>query len=161
MIEILAALPEDVLAMAELFQEMDRFYGEREIESIDHKAAQINAVLFDVSPLAFSLLAWDDQQLIGFAGYSFLWPAAGTTKSLYLKELYVKESHRGKCAGKRLMHELFKVAVESNCSRVEWTSDADNVDSQDFYEKLQLSVLPSKVFYRAEGEALQGFIDGR
>jgi len=160
MIEVSAASPDDVLAMAELFQEMDRFYGELEIESISHKSAQINAVLFDATPLAFALLAWDDRHLIGFAGYSFLWPAAGTTKSLYLKELYVKESHRGKCAGRCLMHELFRVAIESDCSRVEWTTDADNADSQGFYEKLQLSVLPSKVFYRAEREALQGFIDG-
>lgn len=161
MIGVSAASPSDVLSMAEMFREMDRFYGEPEIESIDHKAAQINAVLFGSSPLAFSLLAWDEEQLIGFAGYSFLWQAAGTTKSLYLKELYVKESHRGKGAGKRLLHEIFKVALDSKCSRVEWTTDSDNLDSQGFYEKLELAVLPSKVFYRAEGEALQAFVDGR
>jgi ribosomal protein S18 acetylase RimI-like enzyme len=157
MVEISAASHDDVLDMAELFQEMDEFYGDPAIEPVDHKADQISAVLFGETPLAFALLAWDNGQLVGFASYSILWPAAGTTKSLYLKELYVKESHRGTGAGRHLMRELFRIALDSNCSRVEWTTDTDNLGAQGFYEKLRLPALQSKVFYRADRETLHRF----
>ena len=157
MIDISAASPDDVLDMARLFQEMDKFYGDSVIEPVDQKTAQINAVLFGTSPLAFCLLAWDDGQLIGFASYSVVWPAAGTTKSLYLKEIYVKNDCRGVGAGKHLMAELFRIATSTNCSRVEWTTDTDNLGAQDFYEKLGLPALRSKVFYRADKEVLGRF----
>jgi GNAT superfamily N-acetyltransferase len=158
MIEISAASPDDVLDMAKLFQEMDEFYGDPAIEPVGQKAEQIGAVLFGTAPLAFALLAWDNGQLVGFASYSVLWPAAGITKSLYLKELYVKESHRGTGAGRRLMRELFRTALDSNCSRVEWTTDTDNLGAQGFYEKLGLPAIQSKVFYRADRDTLQRFV---
>jgi GNAT superfamily N-acetyltransferase len=158
MIEISAASPDDVLDMAKLFQEMGEFYGDAAIEPLDQKAEQIGAVLFGASPLAFALLAWDNGQIVGFASYSVLWPAAGITKSLYLKELYVKESHRRTGAGRHLMRELFRVALDSNCSRVEWTTDTDNLGAQGFYEKLGIPVLQSKVFYRAYMQILQQFV---
>jgi hypothetical protein len=40
------------------------------------------------------MLAWDGDDLAGFAAYSFLWPAVGLTRSLFLKELYVAEAAR-------------------------------------------------------------------
>jgi GNAT superfamily N-acetyltransferase len=158
MTKVSTASPGDVLDMAKLFQEMDEFYGDPTIEPISQRAEQISAILFGETPLAFSLLAWDNGQLVGFASYSVLWPAAGTTKSLYLKELYVTESHRGTGTGRHLMRELFRNALDSNCSRVEWTTDTDNLDAQGFYEKLGIPTLQSKVFYRADMQTLQRFV---
>jgi GNAT superfamily N-acetyltransferase len=63
------------------------------------------------SPPAHSLLAWDNGELVGFASYSFLWPAVGLTRSLYLKELYVAEAARRKGVGKLLMRRLYLIAV--------------------------------------------------
>jgi ribosomal protein S18 acetylase RimI-like enzyme len=84
-----------------------------------------------------------------------LWPAAGLTSSLYLKELYVSESARRARVGERLMHGLFELAVRRGCSRVEWTTDQDNPSAQAFYEALGIPVATSKLFYRVQGEALR------
>jgi GNAT superfamily N-acetyltransferase len=55
------------------------------------------------------------------AAYSFLWPAAGVTRSLYLKELYVAEAFRRQSIGALLMQRLCQIALEHERSRVEWT----------------------------------------
>lgn len=149
-ITITAAKPRDARALAELLQEMNRFYGEQTVEPVDTKISNISSVLFTSSPAAYALLAWEGQELAGMAAYSFLWPAIQTTKSLYLKELYVRQDHRGNGAGRLLMRRLFKTAAEHGCSRVEWTTDVDNAEAHRFYETLGFSVNPSKVSYRAE-----------
>jgi GNAT superfamily N-acetyltransferase len=148
------ANPRDVAAMADLFLEMDRFYGEDVTEPTDPKIRQITSVLFGDRPLAYAVLAWDGQSLIGMAAYSFLWPAARTTKSLYLKELYVRQSHRRRGVGKLLMERIFNLAKDNDCSRVEWTTDEGNLEAQRFYEKIGVPANPSKIFYRVEGPDL-------
>jgi GNAT superfamily N-acetyltransferase len=101
-IEIRAARPRDVDAIARLCDEMDRFYGDPP-ESQDRRTRQITGALFADPPSAYAMLAWDGEQLTGLAAYSYLWPAAGTSRSLYLKELYVAESARRTGTGALLM----------------------------------------------------------
>jgi GNAT superfamily N-acetyltransferase len=93
--------------------------------------------------------------MVGFAAYSFLWPAIGLTRSLYLKELYVSGAARKKGIGRVLMQRLYQIAAKNECSRVEWTTDRDNVDAQRFYAQLGVPVKESKLFYRIEGEELR------
>jgi GNAT superfamily N-acetyltransferase len=56
---------------------------------------------------------------VGFASYSFLWPAAGLTQSLYLKELFVTAKARRQGVGQALMERLIDIAKKAGCSRVE------------------------------------------
>ncbi|HEV2372124.1 MAG TPA: GNAT family N-acetyltransferase [Streptosporangiaceae bacterium] len=147
------AEPRDAAAMADLFLEMDRFYGETTLESADAKVHQIESALFTNPPLAYALLAWDRAELVGIAAYSFLWPAALTSKSLYLKELYVRLHHRRKGVGKMLMQHVFQVARDRECSRVEWTTDKGNANAQNFYKDLGIQPNSSKIFYWMEIES--------
>jgi hypothetical protein len=87
MIAIGPARPSDAEAIAEVTAEMDLFYGVAETEPAEIRARQISAALFSASASACALLAWDNEKLAGFASYSFLWPAIGLTRSLYLKEI--------------------------------------------------------------------------
>jgi GNAT superfamily N-acetyltransferase len=150
MIRVAPAGPADVLALTELLEEMDRFYGAPGGRSRDERVRQTGEALFSDPAAAHVLLAWAGPRLAGMAAYSFLWPAAGRTRSLYLKELYVGEDHRRHGVGKRLMRAVFDVAGQHGCSRVEWTTDDGNTGAQAFYGKLGLPRHPSKVFYRVE-----------
>jgi len=136
--------------MATLLEEMDRFYGTVEAEPADDRVRQINDALFSSQPAACALLGRDGVRLAGIAAYSFLWPAIGLTRSLYLKELYVGAEYRRRGVAGLLMRALVEVAGRHGCSRVEWTTDTSNIDAQAFYEKLGLGPYPSKVFYRME-----------
>jgi len=134
---------------------MDRFYGATEVEPLDLRVRQINEALFTAQPAAHALLAWQDDQLIGFAAYSFLWPAVGLTRSVFLKELYVAEAARRAGVGKQLMDALFEVAAKNDCSRVEWQTEKTNEAARSFYTGLGVGELDGKVFYRLEGERLK------
>lgn len=160
MIRVTRAVSADAKALAELLQEVDNFYGEPARETIDSKLANINSALFADPPRAYSLLAWEESDLVGFASYSILWPAVMSTKSLYLKELYVKTSHRRAGIGRLLMAGIFKAALDEGCSRAEWTTDQVNQDAQEFYERLGISTLSSKLFYRADKDVLRDSSSG-
>ena len=157
MITIAPARPSDISSLAELTEEMDHFYGASEIEPLEVRLKQINDAIFSSLRSAYVLLAWDDSTLVGFASYSFLWPAAGLTRSLYLKEMYIIEAARRKGTGKLLMQNLYDIAIKCDCSRVEWTTDQENADAQRFYSELGVPVKESKLFYRIEGDELRAY----
>ena len=150
MIRVAPARPADVLALTELLEEMDRFYAAVGRTSRDERMRQTAEALFSDPAAAHVLLAWDGRQLAGMAAYSYLWPAVGRTRSLYLKELYVGEGHRRGGVGKVLMRAVFATAGQAGCSRVEWTTDDGNAGARAFYETLGLAPRPSKIFYRVE-----------
>lgn len=152
LIVVTAAAPRDVDAIADLIDELDRFYGANEIEAQVVRLSQIKAALFSSPPVAYGLLAWNGKSLVGLAAYSFLWPAEGVTSSLFLKELYVAQSHRRQGVGKLLMQRLCQLAADNQCSRVEWMTDEGNAEAQCFYEELGAPRYPAKVFYRLEGD---------
>jgi GNAT superfamily N-acetyltransferase len=160
-ITITPTQPTDATALADMAEEMDRFYGATEIDPIQVRISQISEALFSDRPSAHALLARDEGKPVGFASYSFLWPAVGLTRSLYLKELYVSAAARRTGVGKLLMQRLFDIAIKNGCSRVEWTTDSDNREAQLFYAELGVPVDESKLFYRIEGDEVTRRTDAR
>lgn len=154
MFSVGVAQPNDIEDIAELLDGVDRYYGATELEPREDRKSQITEALFSEVPAGYALIARDGSRAVGFASYSFLWPAAGTSRSLFLKELYVVESHRGQGVGALIMQSVFDVASKYGCSRVEWHADSDNPIAIRFYEKLGFQSDPSKHFYRASGEHL-------
>ena len=149
-ITISPAKPNDVPAMAGLLDEMDRFYGSSSTDPQEVREQQIYQALFGDAPAGHALLARDGEQLAGMAAYSFLWPAVRLTRSLYLKELYVAQACQRRGVGRLLMAALYEIAAEHECSRVEWTTDADNTGAMAFYAGLGVPIKTSKIFYRAQ-----------
>lgn len=150
MVVVAPAELKHVKPLAVLLEEMDRHYGSIGFEPFDKRLAQITDALFGPVPAAFALLAWGDGQLVGLASYSFLWPAAGVTRSLYIKELYVAQRRRREGIGRVLIDSLFGVAAKHGCSRVEWTADQESHGAQCFYAALGMPVNAGKLFYRVE-----------
>ncbi|MFY4719903.1 cyclophane-containing RiPP N-acetyltransferase HaaN [Streptomyces sp. LaBMicrA B280] len=144
----------DVPALAELIEEIERFYGaaDTDIQPLEERLAQVEEALFGSPPLAAALLVEDDAgDLAGLAAYSFLWPAAGSSHSLFLKELYVRDSLRRAGVGARLMEELRAVAAaRPGCGRLEWMTDRDNPGARAFYRSLGFAEYEGKVVYRVD-----------
>lgn len=144
----------DVPAVAELIGEIERFYGtaDADIQPIEERLLQVEEALFGAPPLAAALLVEDEGgEVAGLAAYSFLWPAAGSSHSLFLKELYVRDSLRRHGVGARLMGELRALAAaRPGCSRVEWMADRDNPGARAFYESLGFTESDGKIVYRTD-----------
>lgn len=144
------AVQADVSALVGLLEELDRFYGATEFPPLDVRERQVEASLFGPMPAGRVLIAEDDADVVGLASYSRLWPAVGVTASLYLKELYVRKTHRRQGVGRQLMAKICRIADDSGCSRVEWTTDRQNVEAQAFYRQLGAPVASAKVMYRLD-----------
>jgi len=153
----------DAAAIAALLGDLGRFYGATESEPPERRIGQISEAIFTSPPTAYALLARDGDQVAGLAAYSFLWPAVGATRSLYMKELYVPDAYRRQGVGKLLMRAIFETAATLGCNRVEWTTDTGNTAAQAFYARLGLPAYPSKIFYRVEdtGSGLGSIVPGR
>ncbi|WP_215455014.1 cyclophane-containing RiPP N-acetyltransferase HaaN [Streptomyces sp. ATCC 21386] len=142
----------DVRALARLIEEIERFYGATEIQPFEERRSQVRQALFGSPPLASALLVEDGRgDIVGMAAYSFLWPAAGSSHSLFLKELYVRDSLRRQGVGKALMRRLRDIAQERpGCSRLEWMTDRENEGARSFYRELGFTEFDGKIVYRLE-----------
>lgn len=143
---------QDIVALAELIEEIERFYGSTDIQPLEERRAQVEEALFGSPPIASVLVVEDATgDLVGLAAYSFLWPAAGSSHSLFLKELYVREILRRQGVGTRVMNELRALAAaRPGCSRVEWMTDRDNPRARSFYRGLGFTEFNGKIVYRVD-----------
>ncbi|MCX4974203.1 GNAT family N-acetyltransferase [Streptomyces sp. NBC_00620] len=147
MVQISPATEADAETISEILGEIEAYYGgDKTPGDLD----QIRAALFSERPAATCLLARDGDAVLGLASYSFLWPAAGADTSLFLKELYVRESARRRGVAGALMGAVKEAAVAAGCSRVEWQGDADNPPALAFYEAFGAPPHEGKVFYRID-----------
>jgi GNAT superfamily N-acetyltransferase len=151
MVKITQATAGDAEVVAVLIGEIEEYYGG---DRIPGDLAQVRAALFGERPMATVLLARDGEAVLGMASYSFLWPAARASASLYLKELFVREGVRRRGVAGALMTRLQALAGEAGCSRVEWTADRDNPSALAFYEGLGVVPEDGKVFYRVNRESV-------
>ncbi|MFF9894989.1 GNAT family N-acetyltransferase [Streptomyces longispororuber] len=143
--EISTATETDAEVISVILGEIEEYYGG---DPAPGDLEQIRAALFGEHPVAQLLLARDEGEVLGFASYSRLWPAAGATASLYLKELYVRAPARRRGVARALMAALRDEAEALGCSRIEWTADSDNPPALALYKALGVQPHGGKVFYR-------------
>ncbi|WP_329126821.1 GNAT family N-acetyltransferase [Streptomyces sp. NBC_01465] len=143
--QISKATGADTEVISEILGEIAEYYGD---EPVPGDQDQVRRALFDEQPAATCLLARDGDEVLGLASYSLLWPAAHAGTSLYLMELYVRESARRRGVASAFMAALKSEALAAGCSQIQWTADADNPSALDFYESLGAEQKARKVFYR-------------
>lgn len=78
------------------------------------------------------LMAYDGAEPAGFATWSLTLPA-GSGIALYMKEMFVVKTARGKGAGRKLFAGLLDRAEREGCIRMDWQTDRSNPLSQAFY----------------------------
>jgi ribosomal protein S18 acetylase RimI-like enzyme len=148
--EVRRAVMSDVEDIAALIEEIERYYGAEEVANFEVRRRQTIESLFGDSAIAEALVAHsDDRGVVALASYSFVWPTSGADHGLVLKELYVTSGCRRQGLGARLMREVMRVASSrQNCTRVEWSTEADHADAQAFYRSLGFSPAPVRALYK-------------
>ncbi len=76
----------------------------------------------------------EEKEIVGIALYFFAY-YTWIGKSLYLDDLYVKESFREQKIGTRLLKKIFEIAKKENCKRVRWQVLNWNKSAIDMYKK--------------------------
>ncbi len=104
--------------------------------------------------IAEVIFAEVDNEAVGFALFFYNFSTFLGRAGLYLEDLYVKESHRGKGYGKAILQELARLAVARGCGRLEWQCLDWNKPSIDFYLTLNARPMDDWTVYRLTGDAL-------
>ena len=151
-VTIRPATVDDVPTVAALIRALSVY------EKLEHEVkmteAKLRESMFGPRPYAEAIIAEDGGEPIGFALFFHNYSTFLAQPGLYLEDLYVHESHRGKGVGKALLAELAKIAVARNCGRLEWAVLDWNVDAIGFYEKLGARPNSEWTVYRLTGESL-------
>ncbi|MGW3308290.1 N-acetyltransferase family protein [Streptomyces sp. NPDC001073] len=146
--KIVTATVADIEVLSRMIGEVEAYYGG---EYVAGNTETIRAALFGpLPPAATVLIARDNDEALGFASYSSLWPAAGADVSFYLKELFVREQHRRRGVGGHLLDAVEAATAAAGWSRLEWTGDADNPAALGFYKARGARQHRGKIVYRAE-----------
>ena len=100
------------------------------------------------------IFAIEDGKEVGFALYFYNFSTFMGRPGLYLEDLFVLESHRGKGYGKMLLSYLANIAIKENCTRFEWIVLDWNTPSINFYKSFGAVPLEDWTVFRLEGENL-------
>jgi len=123
--------------------------------------ATITETIFSEDSHVNALICELDGKAIGIAIYFYNYSTWLAKPGLYLEDLYVSADARGKGAGKLLLQELAKIALEKGCGRFEWSCLDWNTPSRDFYESIGAVSQDEWVGYRMSGETLINFAAGK
>lgn len=130
-------------------------------EAAKASVADIDKALFGAHPKVHALIAEWDGEAVGFAVYFFNFSTWTGKHGLYLEDLFVRESVRGKGVGKALLARLAAIAREKDCARLEWSVLDWNEPAIGFYRSLGAKPMDEWTVYRVEGAALDTLAAGR
>jgi len=110
--------------------------------------------VFGPNPVAEVLLAYWDQEPVGFALYFRNYSTFLGQAGIYLEDLFVDPEQRGKGIGKALLIRLAQIALERGYGRLEWAVLNWNTPSIEFYRSLGAVPQDEWSVYRITGDAL-------
>jgi GNAT superfamily N-acetyltransferase len=146
------ATPADVAHIMSMIRELAVF------EKLEHMVVATEALLheglFGTKPSCEAIIGEADGEVVTFALFFHNFSTFLTKKGLYLEDLYVRQAHRGKGFGNRMLKHLARIAVERECGRFEWSVLDWNMPAINFYKSMGAEILPDWRVCRVTGEAL-------
>jgi len=146
------ATVEDVPAIAELIRSLAEY--ERLSHEVVFDEGKLREHLFGRRRYAEVLIAEEGGQAVGFALFFHNFSTFLGRPGIYLEDLFVRPSHRGRGHGKALLVRLAEIAVERGCGRLEWAVLNWNTPAIDFYRALGAVPLQDWSLFRLTGGAL-------
>ena len=146
------ATPADVVHIHAMIIELAVF------EKLEHMVVATEALLheglFGAHPACEAIVGEENGEVITFALFFHNFSTFLTKKGLYLEDLYVKQSHRGKGFGTQMLQRLAQLALERGCGRFEWSVLDWNEPAIQFYKAMGADVMPDWRICRVTGDSL-------
>ena len=146
------AQPRDVAHIHAMIVELAVF------EKLEHMVVATEALLheglFGARPSCEAIVGEENGEVVTFALFFHNFSTFLTRKGLYLEDLYVKQSHRGKKYGTQMLQRLAQLAVERGCGRFEWSVLDWNEPAIQFYKAMGADILSEWRICRVTGDRL-------
>ena len=151
--EIRQAEEEDVPEILELIKALAEF--ENLSDEVVATKELLKIKLFGINSPAEVQIAYDKNKTLGFALYFRTFSTFLGRPGIYLEDLYVRESARGKGVGEALLRRLARRTQEIRGGRLEWAVLNWNEPAIGFYQKMGAAPLDEWTTYRVTGKNLQ------
>jgi GNAT superfamily N-acetyltransferase len=151
------ATPADVTHIQSMIVELAVF------EKLEHLVVateeKLHEGLFGPHPACEAIVGELDRDVVTFALFFHTFWTFLTKRGLYLEDLYVRQTHRGKGLGSRMLKHLARLAVERGCGRFEWSVLDWNTPAINFYKSMGAEILPDWRICRVTGAPLQALAE--
>jgi GNAT superfamily N-acetyltransferase len=134
----------------------------RELAEYEHLLHEVVATedklrkdLFGPRPYAEVVFACLDGEPLGFALFFHNYSTFLGQPGIYLEDLFVRPTVRGKGLGQALLRWLAAEALRRNCGRLEWSVLNWNEPSIQFYKKLGAKPMDEWGIYRLTDQSLR------
>jgi GNAT superfamily N-acetyltransferase len=144
-------------SVADLLLDMSIHYNGENASSREVVRHNLRANILGPRSSVRLVIAAQQNKVIALAAISILYPAPKEKGQLFMKELYVLSSERGRGVGKAIMKWTARYAVVNDCVRFDWTVDSPNKAALAFYQQLGAHQLAEKLYFRIDGEQLIRF----
>ncbi len=142
----------DVTLIWQLIRELAEY--ERAPSDAVATEEQLCDVLFGEKPAAEVLLAFANEEPVGFAVYFFNFSTWLGRPGLYLEDLFVRPETRGRGYGRALLQRLAEIAQDRGCGRMEWAVLDWNEPAIQFYRKLGAKPMDHWTVFRLTSEGM-------
>lgn len=149
-----AATPRDLTTILAYIRELAAIEGHP--EAVTATPSDLHALLFGPKPVAEAVIVLDPESGSS-VGYAWFYLTTATFRGrsiLFLEDLYVARTARGRGLGVRMMRWLARSARERGCASVDWSIVEGNAPAIRFYEQLGATPKSGSVGYRLCGDAL-------
>ena len=126
-------------------------------DTVDATPEAIAGALFGKEPRLFCDIAEWNGEAAGFAVWFLNFSTFRGRHGIYLEDLFVRPTFRGRGLGKALMAQLARRCVEQGLARFEWSVLDWNAPSIAFYKSIGADVMDDWKICRLSGPALQNF----
>ncbi len=146
------AQPSDVAHIYSMILELAVF------EKLEHMVVaseeMLHEGLFGAKPACEAIIGVEDGEVVTFALFFHNFSTFLTRKGLYLEDLYVRQTHRGRGYGRQMLVALAQLALERQCGRFEWSVLDWNENAIKLYTGMGAELLPEWRICRVAGAAL-------
>ena len=128
---------------------------EKLLHEVTATEADIARDLFGPEPRVFCEIAAVDGTDVGFALWFYSYSTFRGRHGVYLEDLFVRPSARGRGVGRALLQALARRCVREGLGRLEWSVLDWNAPAIAFYDSLGAGRQDEWTVRRLEGEALK------
>jgi GNAT superfamily N-acetyltransferase len=150
---IVPAKKKDIPLIRELILELAEYErakpGEAPVTEQD-----LARTLFGDDPAAEVLIAYLDNEPVGFALFFHNYSTWLGKRGIYLEDLFVRPPARKHGVGFALLREITRIALDRDCGRVDWSVLNWNELAISFYKRIGANPMDDWTTFRLTGDAL-------
>jgi GNAT superfamily N-acetyltransferase len=156
--DIRDATPGDVGELLAMVKELAEFEGL--LHCVTATEEVLAASLFGDERHAFALVGEEGGAAVAMVIYFHNFSTFIGRYGIYIEDIYVRTSARGKGYGTQLIREVCRRAVAKGCGRVEWWCLNWNARAIDFYRKLGATPMSEWTVHRLTRQAFEAVAAG-